>query len=300
MPRPDEGLIHAWLDGELDAAESARVEALVASDAKWAAAAAEARGLIAASSRIVGALDHVPAGVIPVARARSTRRAPRWWMARVAALLVVVASASVVWRQRAPSVMTVDAVRGVPAPVKDAPVTGSANALPSHSPLTARSIKPPAARVPAASQVATATTLGAAASIAAPSPVAAPSVAAASAAAPAAAPAGQAVGGVAASEQRAKVAAPAAPAAANRLRDAKPLSLSEVVVTTPDLPACYLVREPAALAGRTVVHPPDSLSRVLWASAGVRPESLVVRGDSLRYATAHDAKPLAVRVPCPR
>lgn len=295
MPRPDEGLIHAWLDGELDAAESARVESLVANDAEWAAAAAEARGLIAATSRIVGALDHVPAGVIPVATARSARRAPRWWMARVAALLVVVASASVVWRQRAPSVTAVDAVHGVPSAVKDAPVAGSANAPPSNSPLTARSTEPSAVRVSAAPQAATAATRGAAASIAAPSPVAAPSVAAA--------PAGQAVGGVAAAEQRAKAAAPAAPAAptaANRLRDAKPLSLSEAVVTMPNLPACYLVREPTALAGRTVVHPPDSLSRVLWASAGVRPESLVVRGDSLRYATAHDDQPLAVRVPCPR
>ena len=69
MPRPDErvdeGLIHAWLDGELDAAEAARVERLVAEDAEWAAAAAEARGLVAASSRILGALDVVAGDVIP-------------------------------------------------------------------------------------------------------------------------------------------------------------------------------------------------------------------------------------------
>jgi len=69
MPRPDErvdeGLIHAWLDGELDAAEAGRVERLVAEDAEWAAAAAEARGLIAASSRILGALDVVAGDVIP-------------------------------------------------------------------------------------------------------------------------------------------------------------------------------------------------------------------------------------------
>ncbi|MCC7194690.1 MAG: zf-HC2 domain-containing protein [Gemmatimonadaceae bacterium] len=65
MPHPDEALIHAWLDGELDAAEAARVERLVNDDPAWAAAAAEARGLIAASERIVSALDHVPAGVVP-------------------------------------------------------------------------------------------------------------------------------------------------------------------------------------------------------------------------------------------
>ncbi|HVZ48875.1 MAG TPA: zf-HC2 domain-containing protein, partial [Gemmatimonadaceae bacterium] len=67
MSHPDEGLIHAWLDGELDAAEAARVEALVRDDPGWAAAAAEARGLIAASGRIVGALDDVPANVVPKA-----------------------------------------------------------------------------------------------------------------------------------------------------------------------------------------------------------------------------------------
>ena len=72
MPHPDEGLIHAWLDGELDAAEAARVEALVASDPEWAVAAMEARGLLAASTLIVGALDRVPANVMP--RASSPRR----------------------------------------------------------------------------------------------------------------------------------------------------------------------------------------------------------------------------------
>jgi len=99
MPHPDEALIHAWLDGELDAAEATRVEALVSRDAEWAAAAAEARGLIAASSRIVGALDHVSANVIPTAR--PVARVPRW-MARVAALAVIVAGTAVVLREGGP------------------------------------------------------------------------------------------------------------------------------------------------------------------------------------------------------
>jgi hypothetical protein len=78
MPRPDEGLIHAWLDGELDAAEAARVEKLVAEDAEWGAAAAEARGLVAASSRILGALDVVAGDVIPGGgRAAPAQDAPR-------------------------------------------------------------------------------------------------------------------------------------------------------------------------------------------------------------------------------
>lgn len=105
MPRPDEGLIHAWLDGELDAAEAARVEKLVAEDAEWGAAAAEARGLVAASSRILGALDVVAGDVIPgggraapapdVPRIPTPQVASRWrrtpnWL-RVAAGAVLVA-----------------------------------------------------------------------------------------------------------------------------------------------------------------------------------------------------------------
>jgi hypothetical protein len=85
MPRPDEGLIHAWLDGELDAAEAARVEKLVAEDAEWGAAAAEARGLIAASSRILGALDVVAGDVIPGGgRAAPTSELPRTSVPRMA------------------------------------------------------------------------------------------------------------------------------------------------------------------------------------------------------------------------
>ena len=118
MSRPDEGMIHAWLDGELDAAEAARIEALVRDDAEWAAAAAEARGFIAASARIVGALDHVPANVIPnandargasqpvfhpateraVSRAGESARARRapWWVMRVAALIVVATGTALI------------------------------------------------------------------------------------------------------------------------------------------------------------------------------------------------------------
>ena len=100
MPHPDEGLIHAWLDGELDPAEAARVEALVASDAEWAAAAAEARGLIAASARIVGTLDRVPANVIP--KAPAARQTGRPWVWRAAAVLAVMAGSAVVLKHESP------------------------------------------------------------------------------------------------------------------------------------------------------------------------------------------------------
>ena len=100
MPHPDEGLIHAWLDGELEPAEAARVSALVANDPGWGAAAAEARGLIAASSRIAGSLDRVPGKVIP--RAKGAPRATRWWMMRAAALIAVVAGTVTVVRRAPP------------------------------------------------------------------------------------------------------------------------------------------------------------------------------------------------------
>lgn len=117
MSHPDEGLIHAWLDGELDAAEAARIEELVRSDPAWAAAAAEARGFIAATSRIVRALDDVPANVIPAARAAEPRvdakviplaakpRGTPWWALRAAAVLVVVAGTVVVLRNGTPEVV---------------------------------------------------------------------------------------------------------------------------------------------------------------------------------------------------
>ena len=63
----DEGMIHAWLDGALSPDESARMESHANSCADCAALVAEARGLVAASSRILASLDAVPAGVIPEA-----------------------------------------------------------------------------------------------------------------------------------------------------------------------------------------------------------------------------------------
>jgi len=99
MSRPDEGLIHAWLDGELEPVEAARVQKLAASDPEWMAAVAEARGLIAASSRIVRALDAVPGGVLPSRTARAPMAARgfrvRPWMGMAAGLVLVVGTAYV-------------------------------------------------------------------------------------------------------------------------------------------------------------------------------------------------------------
>jgi anti-sigma factor RsiW len=93
MQHPDEGTIHSWLDGALSADEAARVEAHVKDCPECAAAVAEARGFIAASSRILTALDNAPRGVIPAA-APKKRVDPIVW--RVAATLLVVAGGTFV------------------------------------------------------------------------------------------------------------------------------------------------------------------------------------------------------------
>ncbi len=93
MQHLEEGTIHAWLDGELQADEALAFEAHVAECSDCAAAVAEGRGLIAASSRIVSALDVVPADVIPV-----SRPSKRAWYANTqlhaAAAVLIVAGAS--------------------------------------------------------------------------------------------------------------------------------------------------------------------------------------------------------------
>src|SRR6185369_17118012 len=93
MQHLDEGTIHAWLDGALSPDEVAGVEAHVAECPQCAAAVAEARGFIAASSRILTALDHVPRGVVPVARPARWSNPAMW---RAAAALLVVAAGSLV------------------------------------------------------------------------------------------------------------------------------------------------------------------------------------------------------------
>jgi hypothetical protein len=95
MQHLDEGTIHSWLDGALSADEAARVEAHVAECPQCATAVAEARGFIAASSRILTALDHVPRGVVPAALpVRWYNRAA--WRAAAAVLVVAVGSLVVV------------------------------------------------------------------------------------------------------------------------------------------------------------------------------------------------------------
>ena len=105
MQHLDEGTIHSWLDGALSADEAARVEAHVKDCAQCQAAVAEARGFIAASSRILTALDNAPRGVIPAAAPKRRIRMAAWvssfrpadpmvW--RIAATVLVVAAGTLV------------------------------------------------------------------------------------------------------------------------------------------------------------------------------------------------------------
>ena len=98
MNHLDEGTIHAWLDGALDTAQSAELDAHVKACAECSAKVAEARGLIAASSRILTALDDTPANVIPkkapASAAPRRRLSTASWVSGLAAAAVLV----VLWR----------------------------------------------------------------------------------------------------------------------------------------------------------------------------------------------------------
>jgi anti-sigma factor RsiW len=105
MQHLDEGTIHTWLDGELPPSEREAVEAHIASCAQCAAAVAEARGFVAASSRILTALDSVPGGVLPATSTGSGAPRPdgrrrfvssRAWMAAAAVLVLSTVTVIVV------------------------------------------------------------------------------------------------------------------------------------------------------------------------------------------------------------
>ena len=93
----DEGTIHAWLDGELDEAQVARIQAHIGACGACAAHVAEARGLIAGASRVIGMLDDAPTPLVkPAVTPTAGTDLSAWRLLRVtparasiAAMLVV-------------------------------------------------------------------------------------------------------------------------------------------------------------------------------------------------------------------
>jgi len=181
MQHLDEGTIHAWLDGQLPQDEAQQVEAHVAECRQCADAVAEARGLIAASSRILTALDSVPGEVVPkqapfrteaeTARANAiadaaadaivpldlvVQRRPRRWFngaSLAAAAAIVVGVGTVVLMQRSgrpvPAAMertvssTAAAGRSADSVASAAPVPSAAPAPPAQSLGNARAVVSP-------------------------------------------------------------------------------------------------------------------------------------------------------------
>ena len=105
MQHPDEGTIHAWLDGALGSDDARAFETHVDGCPACAAAVSEARGLLAASSRILAALDAVPGGVLPAAapvadpgpRAIVSRGSSPWRSPGLRAAAAIVLVGSVSW-----------------------------------------------------------------------------------------------------------------------------------------------------------------------------------------------------------
>jgi anti-sigma factor RsiW len=123
---PDEGTIHAWLDGALSADDATALEVHVAACVTCAERVAEARGLIAGASRVVSELDEAP---VPILRAagRAEAPAPSFWRllritparASIAALLLVAVGVTMTTRQtrQAQKAAAVpDTVMGMQAP----------------------------------------------------------------------------------------------------------------------------------------------------------------------------------------
>lgn len=139
MQHLDEGTIHAWLDGALSVDEAARAEAHVGSCSMCAAATAEARGLIAASSRILTALDDVPSVRVSPGSRRARPSLTTWLVrekiAAVMTLVVAGGALALALARDTPDATEVDlvsqpVVAALEVAVADSPVPPPAPAAP--------------------------------------------------------------------------------------------------------------------------------------------------------------------------
>lgn len=129
MQHPDEGKFHTWLDGEASIEEAASIEAHVAECGECSTKVAEARGLLAASSRIVSALDFVPSGVIPTAAPKQRAWYARAELRAAAAVMVVAGASFFVMRDRG-DVATMDRIMSSPTAASSAEADAKPNAVP--------------------------------------------------------------------------------------------------------------------------------------------------------------------------
>jgi anti-sigma factor RsiW len=152
MQHLDEGTIHAWLDGALAPNEASASEAHVATCEQCARAVAEARGLIAASSRILGALDEVPAvqgstGALSLPLTRTSRRSRlrRGGLGyAVAATALLAVGTTLVWSRMSPD-SAMDARVTAASEAAPAPVAAASQIGDSVASKRAAESRPPAA-----------------------------------------------------------------------------------------------------------------------------------------------------------
>jgi Ca-activated chloride channel family protein len=155
----EEGTVHTWLDGAFDADAAAEVAAHVKGCAACAALVAEARGLLAGSSRILSALDVTPAGVVPAEDATRTaariaasvpmsvpqpkrtadkaRRIQPWWYSAAAAAVLVVGVGGTVWMRGGRELAerpVADAAREVREPAFDEATQAAGVAVATNAP----------------------------------------------------------------------------------------------------------------------------------------------------------------------
>ena len=135
----DEGSVHAWLDGAFDDEAAAPVVAHLATCGTCRAAVAESRGLIAGSTRVLGALDAVPAGVVAAGDAArtaarlatlATTSPPRsgrpWWVGIAATAVLAVGGGAIVWMRADRAVGPARMAESMPVPAAVAAVADTA------------------------------------------------------------------------------------------------------------------------------------------------------------------------------
>ncbi len=158
MKHLDEGTIHAWLDGALNSEETRYCEEHVAQCDTCRALVTEARGLIAGASRILSALDDVPAGVVPAGTARPKARRnwtrPLSWA--MAATVVLAVGVKVATRTPETQTTAQPSAAVKPRQATDSAATKSVASQPAPTQVEARAVPPKVERQVAAAKAANA------------------------------------------------------------------------------------------------------------------------------------------------